>query len=88
MSLKRPAAGGESCKQDSFLYPISESCNYKNMLDKNTILVYYSTMTVIQKEGVMEYNSSLPDLYPGGKFYKKGYCYRQAVSGREAPICP
>ena len=80
MSLKRPAAGGESCKQDSFLYPISESCNYKNMLDKNMILVYYSTMTVIQKEGVMEYNSSLPIYIQAANSIK-----RDIVTGKLSP---
>ena len=38
--------------------PYVKKC--KKTLDENTILVYYTTMTVIQKEGVMEYNSSLP----------------------------
>ena len=43
---------------ETWFVPYVKKC--KKTLDENTILVYYTTMTVIQKEVHMEYNSSLP----------------------------
>ena len=34
MSLKRPAAGGESCKQDSFLWILTRNCEGTEQLQK------------------------------------------------------
>ena len=45
MSLKRPAAGGESCKQDSFLY--------REFSDKREVRLFLFWESVVQAEKML-----------------------------------
>ena len=67
MSLKRPAAGGESCKQDSFLYVLTQGLLfvlYYAILKIMHNIIRYKSISAVYNSTICPFSTSYLQYLP------------------------